>query len=61
MSSVEFIQAKIISCDFEPEGLPDDAMTLTLSTSGNNQPICGKNVVVLSHTQFKKLIRRAKG
>ena len=49
------IQAKIVGCDFKPEGYPEGAITIECLTSGEVE-VCAENVMIISRKHYKELI-----
>lgn len=59
MSDLKPIQAKIVGCDFKPEGYSEGAITITCLTSGNVE-VTNENVMIISHKYYKELIKTNK-
>ncbi len=50
------IQAKIVGCDFAPEGYENGALTITCLASGEVE-VMAENIVIISHKYYKELIK----
>lgn len=55
MSDLKPIQAKIVGCDFKPEGYAEGGITITCLAHGDVE-VCNENVMIISHKYYKELI-----